>query len=456
MAQPDARLAALQGQFETDGITYLLIQFVDIHGAAKVKLVPADGLRSAVEAGAGFAGGAVWGSGQGPHSHDMNARADLNTYTPLPYEPGVARFASDLYVDDKPHPYCPRVNLRRMIAKARGLGYVFNVGIEPEFFLVTKNADGTIAGWDPAGVDDLRKPCYDFQGMSAALEFLRALNDGFNTLGWGVYQSDHEDANYQYEINFKYAEALTTADRLTFFRMMTGQVARRFGAIATFMAKPFSTRTGSGAHMHYHLADAKTGANLFEDTKDPRGLGLSRLAYQFLGGILEHASALCAVTSPTVNCYKRLQLGAALTGSRSGFTWVPAFITYGDNNRTQMLRVPEPGHVEDRTISSACNPYLAIAAYLAAGLDGIARGLDPGEPNLGNLYESSLAAMAERGIKTLPQSLSAALDLFEADPVVREGLGPIADEFLKLKRDEWREYHSQVESWELQRYLTAL
>jgi glutamine synthetase len=238
--------------------------------------------------------------------------------------------------------------------------------------------------------------------------------------------------------------------------MMAGQIARRFGAIATFMPKPFAARTGSGAHVHYHLADAQTGKNLFLDDDDPRGLGLSTLAYQFLGGVLTHAPALCAVTSPTVNCYKRLQVGSALTGSRSGFTWVPAFITYGDNNRTQMLRVPEPGHVEDRTVSSACNPYLALAAYLAAGLDGIENSIDPGAPNLGNLYESSLAEMAERGIKTLPQSLAEALDHFEADLVVREALGPIADEFLRLKRDEWREYHAQVESWEIQRYLTAL
>ncbi len=178
--------------------------------------------------------------------------------------------------------------------------------------------------------------------------------------------------------------------------------------------------------------------------------------YHFIGGILDHAPALCAVTSPTVNCYKRLQMGPALTGSRSGYTWTPAFISYGDNNRTQMLRVPEGGHVEDRSISSAFNPYLGIAAYLAAGLDGIERQLDPGEPNLGNLYIADLETMARRGVRTLPQSLPEALAYFEKDAVIRESLGPIADEFLRLKRDEWREYHAQVESWELKRYLTSL
>jgi glutamine synthetase len=456
MPNVDAQLADLESRFQTDGITSLLIQFVDIHGAAKVKLVPATSLRAVTEVGAGFAGGAVWGMGQGPHSHDMCARADLATYTPLPYESGVARLAADLYVDGRPHPFCPRVNLKRVLGQARERGYLFNAGIEPEFFLVVKENGNAIRGWDPHGVDDLAKPCYDFKGISGALGFLRAINDGLNRLGWGVYQCDHEDANFQYEVNFQYADGLVTADRFTFFRMMAGQLAQRAGAIATFMAKPFSTRTGSGAHMHYHLADALRGENLFHDASDPRGLGLSQLAYQFLGGVLDHAPALCAVTSPTVNCYKRLQMGPALTGSRSGYTWTPAFVSYGDNNRTQMLRVPEAGHIEDRSISSAFNPYLGMAAYLAAGLDGIARELDPGEPNLGNLYTADLETMAQRGIKTLPQSLPAALDHFEKDPVVRESLGPIAEEFLRLKRDEWREYHAQVESWELQRYLTAL
>ncbi len=456
MTTDDAQLAELEAQFHDDGIAYLLVQFVDIHGAPKVKLIPVTAFRSAVEAGAGFAGGAVWGMGQGPHSHDMLARADAATYTPLPYEPGVARFAADLYVDDRPHPFCPRVNLKRLLARAREHGYVFNVGIEPEFFLVVRGSDGSLRGWDPHSVDDLSKPCYDYKGISGALGFLRALNDGLNQLGWGVYQSDHEDANYQYEVNFRYADALVTADRIIFFRMMAGQLAQRAGAIATFMAKPFATRTGSGAHMHYHLADANNGLNLFRDESEARGLGLSKMGYQFIGGILEHAPALCAVMSPTVNCYKRLQMGPALTGSRSGYTWTPAFISYGDNNRTQMLRIPEPGHIEDRSISSAFNPYLGIAAYLAAGLDGIERQLDPGEPNVGNLYAADLETMVHRGVRALPQSLPEALSHFEKDEVVREGLGPIADEFLRLKRDEWREYHAQVESWELNRYLTAL
>jgi glutamine synthetase len=458
MHLPDPHLATVKQKLQADSIALVMVQFVDIHGAAKVKLVPVQSLAAVTEVGAGFAGAAVCGMGQRAHSHDMLARIDLDTYTPLPYEPGIARFAADLYVDGQPHPFCPRVNLRRLVGRASELGYLFNVGMEPEFFLVKRQDDGSIAGWDPHNVDHLAKPCYDYKGMSGALGFLRAMNEGLQALDWGVYQTDHEDANYQFEINFHYADALTTADRLTFFRMMAGQIAQRFGAIATFMPKPFAHRTGSGAHIHYHLADVQTGANLFlaDPAADSRGLGISPMGYHFLAGILHHAPALCAVASPTVNCYKRLQVGAALTGSLSGYTWVPAFISFGDNNRTQMIRTPEPGHFEDRTVSSACNPYLALAAYLGAGLDGIKRKLDPGMPNLGNLYEADSRTIAERNIRILPQSLPEALAALEADLVVREALGSIADEFLRLKRAEWLEYHAQVEFWEIARYLTAL
>jgi glutamine synthetase len=221
------------------------------------------------------------------------------------------------------------------------------------------------------------------------------------------------------------------------------------------MAKPFADRTGSGAHMHYHLADSETGKNLFAAEHDRRGLGISELGYHFLGGVLSHARALCAVTAPTVNCYKRLQLGRGLTSSQSGFNWTPAFITYGDNNRTQMIRTPEAGHVEDRSVSAAFNPYLAFAAYLAAGLDGIKHRIDPGEPNLGNLYDMTRQDIAGR-MRSLPQSLDEAFDELERDSVVHKGLGPIASEFISLKRAEWEDYHRQVTDWEIQRYLTML
>jgi glutamine synthetase len=436
------------------GVEFILAQFVDLHGAAKVKMVPAECLDDVIDVGAGFAGGAVWGVGQGPHSHDMMARIDLASYTPLPWMPNTARFASDLFVDDRAYPFCPRVNLKRVLSDARQKGYVFNVGMEPEHFLVTKNADGTIAPWDPDGADTLAKPCYDYRSMAPVIGYLQELTRSLNELGWGVYQTDHEDANGQFEVNFAYQDALTTADRIIFFKMATSQIAKKYGAITTHMPKPFSNRTGSGLHVHFHLADAETGRSLFEDASDPRGLGCSQLGYHFIGGVLRHARALCAVTSPTVNCYKRLQLGTGLYSSRSGYTWTPAFVTYGDNNRTQMIRTAGPGHFEDRTVSAGCNPYLALAAYVAAGLDGIEKKLDPGDPNLGNMYQQPLASILERGMKVLPQSLWEALQELRRDEVIRTSLGVIADELIEVKTKEWETYDRQVTQWEIDEYLT--
>jgi len=444
----------IRQQLQDDEIEFLLVQFVDIHGSAKVKMVPVSSFDDAIDEGAGFAGAAVWGVGQGPHSHDMLARIDLDSYTPLPWMPNTARFASDLYVDGQSYPYCARTNLKRVLAEACEQGYIFNVGMEPEHFLVTRNEDGSIQPWDPDGVDRLAKPCYDFRSMAPAMGYLQDLTSSLNQLDWGVYQTDHEDGNGQFEVNFDYRDALTTADRITFFKMTTSQTAKKYGAIATHMAKPFAHLTGSGLHVHFHLADADQGNCVFDSDSDPRGLGCSELAYHFIGGVLHHARALCAVTSPTVNCYKRLQLGAGLQGSRSGFTWTPAFVSYGDNNRTQMIRTAGPGHFEDRTVSAGCNPYLALSAYLAAGLDGIANQIDPGDPNLGNLYDKSLVEIKSSGIQILPQSLWEAVQHLRDDAVIQSALGPIAPEFIELKTREWETYDRQVTRWEIDEYLT--
>ncbi len=444
----------IKQKIRDDGVEYLLVQFVDINGAPKVKLVPSSHLDDVIDDGAGFAGAAVLGMGQGPNSHDMLARVDLDSYTPVPWRNGFARLASDLYVDEQPYMYCSRQNAKRILAKAKDSGYIFNVGIEPEHFLVTRSEDGSISVWDPNDIDNLDKPCYDFKGMSNVMDYLQDMMNAISSLGWDTYQSDHEDANGQYEINFVYDEALITADRYTFFKMMASQFAQKYGAIATHMAKPFTDRTGNGGHIHYHLADASTGENVFLDENDPTGLGLSDLAYHFIGGVLEHAPALCAVMSPTVNCYKRLQVGQGLTSSRSGFLWTPAFISYGDNNRTQMIRTAGPGHLEDRTMSAACNPYLAFSVYLAAGLDGIARELDPGKPNLANMYELGLEEITRRGIQMLPQTLDEALGHLRDDEVVRDAMGVIYDEFADLKQSEWKDYHRHVSQWEIDRYLT--
>ena len=252
------------------------------------------------------------------------------------------------------------------------------MGLELEYFLVKQREDGSIMIADP--YDTLEKPCYDMAGLTRRYDFLTQVSRYCNNLGWGNYANDHEDANGQFEQNFTYANALTSCDRAIFFRYMVHMLAEQHGMIATFMPKPFSHLTGNGCHFHMSLWDGDT--NLFLDESDPRGLGLSELAYHFIGGLKEHARAYSALTAPTVNSYKRLKLGT----TASGATWSPVWISYGYNNRTQMLRIPGPGRVEDRTIDGSCNPYLAAAAVLAAGLDGIERGLDAGEPNAENLY----------------------------------------------------------------------
>jgi len=448
--------AACAELIRRDGIDYILAQWVDIHGTPRVKGVPASALHAFLGGSAGFAGAATVGMGQGPHSHDMIGMPDFASYTRVPWETGVARVACDIHVDGEPWPFCSRTVLKKAVARLAAIGYEMRVGVEAEHMLVTRGPDGSVAPFDPLGIDTLEKPCYDFKSLSANLPYLRDLVRAMEELGWEPYASDHEDGTAQFELNWKYADALTTADRYTFFKMMTSQFAKRYGAIATHMPKPFSDLTGNGSHMHLSLW--RDDQPVFEagEAGDPRGLGQSRLAYQFLAGLLTHARALTAVIAPTVNCYKRLSIGAYLTGARSGFTWVPAFITYGDNNRTHMFRTPEPGRFECRAVSGAVNPYLAMAAIIAAGMDGIERDLDPGAPIVArNMYATSLEDMQREGLRWIPQSLAEALDEFERDEVIQAGLGPeLAAEFLRVKRKEWVSYHNTVGRWETDQYLT--
>ncbi len=434
-----------------DAISVLLAQFVDIKGVPKVKAVPVEAIEGFLRDGAGFAGGALVGMGQGAHDSDLIAMPDLASYSPLPWQKGTGRVACDLFVEGKSWPYCSRSVLRNALAAARKQGYVLKIGFEPEFFLLRRDADGSVRPFDPN--DRLAKPCYDYKPLSAFLPLFSEITRHLNELGWGVYQIDHEDANGQYEVNFTYADALASCDRITLFRMMLPQIARQHGAHATFMPKPIQGKTGSGLHIHFSLWDASGRKNLFADPRNGKAGGNSRLALQFAAGVLDHAAAFTAVASPTVNCYKRL----LISGSASGYTWVPAYATLGTNNRTHMLRTPAPGRLECRVVSSAANPYLAAAALLAAGLDGIGRRLDPVLPSPENMYALADADRRKRGIALLPQSLPQALDALEADPVVAGALGkPLADEFLRAKRQEWFEYHSSVSPWELDRYLAEL
>ena len=435
-----------------EGIEFLFAQFVDMHGKPSAKLVPAHHLDDLLSDGAGFAGFAAGDLGQGPHDPDMIAVPDPTTLTILPWRPTVARFACDVTVEGEEWPFCPRTILRHALKRAADQGYELRIGAELEYFLVRRTEDGGIEVADP--LDTLDLPCYDMRALTRNLDFVSEVSKAITWLGWDNYATDHEDANGQFEQNFQFADALTTCDRAVFFRYMVESLAQQRGLIATFMPKPFSHLTGNGCHFHVSLW--KDDKNLFErdSSEDPRGLGLSELAYSFIGGLKANAKAYIAVTAPTVNSYKRLVVGAPTSGA----TWAPAYISYGYNNRTQMLRVPDAGRIEDRTVDGSCNPYLGATAMLAAGLDGVDRGLDPGDPNSANLYTMSVEDRAAAGIELLPENLLDATRELERNEPLRAALGKTrdgdyVDYFIECKRREVQAAHEQITAWELERYL---
>ncbi|MFI4917399.1 MAG: glutamine synthetase beta-grasp domain-containing protein [Phycisphaerales bacterium JB060] len=434
-------------RLDEENIEFLLLQFVDLTGAAKGKLVPRATFDAVASGGVGFAGAAVRGLGQGPHSPDVIAIPDLRTYSRLPWKPNTVRFACSLSVDGRPHPWCSRARLERSLSRLADRGMRLNVGFEPEFFLVRRRR-WRIEPWDPCGVDTLDKPAYDVRSMSPAMDYLQSIFDALGELGWDAYQADHEDANSQFEINFGYCDALQAADRVVFFRLLAAELAKPLGATATFMPKPFADLTGSGLHAHLHVADGD-GTNLFIDENDERRLGCSPLAYAYIEAALRHAPGLCALTSPTVNCYKRLGPNAHTPPTRSGQSWSPFSATFGGNNRSHMIRIAGPGNLEDRSVSSACNPYLALIAYarlaeLAADTPAAAT-----EPNHANAYE-------QPDLPPLPATLAHAVSALEQDGELTDALGELAAEFVSLKSAEWLASHGHISSWERSRYLTAL
>ena len=438
----------LNSHLTEKGVEYVFCSFVELTGAPKAKLVPVSHIEEFARDGAGFAGFACGDVGQGPHDPDICSVPDFRSLTILPWRPNTAWVPGNLHLDGKPWPLCPRTALIRQIELSRQQGYVVNVGIEPEFMLLKKNSAGEYAPWD--AFDTLAKPCYDLRALYRNLDLMTTLLGFMQGLGWSPYAGDHEDANCQFEINWTYSDALTTADRHTFFKWMVRTIAEQHGLLATFMPKPFGNLTGNGAHVHISLADATTGKNLFlESSAD---LGLSQLGRWFMGGVLNHARALSALVAPLVNSYKRLVRGAP----RSGATWAPVYITYGASNRTQMIRVPASGRFEIRVVDGAANPYLAFAGIIAAGLHGIAEKMDPGPMNHDNLYEVSEESLVARHIEVLPGTLAEALDALAKDAVVRGALGTIyATEYLRVKRDEWLLHSRGVSAWERDYYLAT-
>lgn len=437
---PAADAPDLAELVRADGIEFVLAVFVDLTGKPCAKLVPAQAVEELRDEGVGFAGYAAGALGQQPSDPDLIARPDASSYTPVPFiKPGLALIHCDPYVEGEPWPYAPRVILRGQLERAAAHGLSLAVGAEVEYFLVNRDEHGVLSVADAK--DTAAQPCYDARGLTRMYDHLTAVSSAMNSLGWGNYANDHEDGNGQFEQNFKHAGALTTADRVITMRYLVSVLAEQRGMTATFMPKPFTDRTGTGMHLHMSLWRGDEPA--FPDATDGRGLGLSPIAYSFVAGIVEHARALQAVIAPTVNSYKRT--GAVST--RSGATWSPRLAGYGGNDRTHFVRVPDGNRIELRGGDGAANPYLAAAAALAAGLDGIERGLDPGEPGA-----------AGKGPE-LPPTLLHAVEALQADNVISGALDAagtgVSRYFADLKREEFFDWHATVGPWELDRYLTA-
>jgi glutamine synthetase len=444
-----APLEAKREELRSQGVEYCLSAYVDVHGVAKAKAVPIDHFVSMMRGSELFTGAAIDGLGQEPSDDELSLWPDLDAITILPWEPTVAWAPGYLHFHGQPWPMDSRHVLRRQVDRIAERGMVFNLGIETEFFLVQRE-NGRVSPANPRDV--IPRAAYDIVGLLENLPFMDQLIKWMNELGWDVHSYDHEDANSQFEFDFSYTDCMGMADRLILWRMMTKTLARRYGWEATFMPKPYADRTGSGGHYNMSLASAEDGGNLFADSDDVRGCGVSELAYRFIAGILAHAPAITAVTAPTVNSYKRL----VVSGSMTGFTWAPVYVSYGRNNRTHMLRVPKTSpRVESRAVDIAVNPYLAAAMMLAAGLDGVERGLDPGEPIPLNMYVQSPEKLRELEVALLPRTLLEAVEAFDADPLSEQVFGPaLKSAYCELKEREWWDYHNVVSQWEIDRYLT--
>ncbi|MES2933402.1 MAG: type III glutamate--ammonia ligase [Pseudomonadota bacterium] len=441
-----AAMAQLQSNLAEQGIKFVFAQFTDIHGAAKGKLIPLSHLADLDYPGAGFSGPSIWGTGlprNGPRS-EYYGRADWSQLQAMPWLPGYARVVLDGFVDKTPFDGCPRQILRKQVARLAERGWTLNAGLEPEFFLLEPSANG----YDAEPADTLKKPSYDPKSLLRRRSFLEQLTAALDACGLDVFQIDHEDATGQFEVNYAYADALTAADNFMLFKMAAHHLAEQQGMLFSMMPKPFADRPGSGLHFHLSLSD-QSGATLFAADDDQRRLGLSSLAYHFIAGLLRHAPALTALCAPTVNSYKRLLCGKSLSGT----SWAPATIAYGDNNRTTLLRITHQ-RIEWRLPDSAANPYLALAAVIAAGLDGIDHALQPGEPINQDMYEMSASDYAALDLALLPQNLGAATAALRADQVLQDALGAsFIREFIELKNAEWLEYSQHVSTWEQTHYL---
>ncbi len=440
----------LRRHLQSSDIKYLIPSYVDMHGVPKTKMVPIAHLEKMMAGSELFTGAALDGVPQDVSDEEVCAHPDPDSCMIVPWRDDCAWFASDLWCEGKPFIPCSRGILKRVLAQAEQKGFRVNCGIEAEFYAFNDDEQRLRP---LSTLPHLEKPAYDAVRLMDNLDlWLGETVDAMNELGWDVYSFDHEDGIGQFEIDFNYSDALTMADRYVFLRVMTNELARKHGAYTSYMPKPFADKAGSGAHYNMSLA-SPDGHNLFDtggDT-DPRGCGMTELGYHFIGGVLRHLPAIQAVSAPTVNSYKRL----IVKGSTSGYTWAPCFVSYGNNNRTNTLRIPGGGgRVELRSADSSCNPYLGMAMMIAAGLEGIENKIDPGEPHLENLYYKTDQQRAEAGIAWLPRTLIEAVDAFEQDPLSKSVFGELMySTWITFKREEWTSYINHVADWEKDRYL---
>ncbi|EJZ19370.1 type III glutamate--ammonia ligase (plasmid) [Rhizobium sp. Pop5] len=416
------------------GIKYFMISYTDLFGGQRAKLVPAEAIADMQKDGAGFAGFATW-LDLTPAHPDLFAVPDASSVIQLPWKKDVAWVAADCVMDDRPVEQAPRVVLKRLVAEAAKEGLRVKTGVEPEFFLIS--TDGSVISDQ---FDTAEKPCYDQQAVMRRYDVIAEICDYMLELGWKPYQNDHEDANGQFEMNWEYDDVLKTADKHSFFKFMVKSVAEKHGLRATFMPKPFMGLTGNGCHAHISVWDVDGRVNAFADKE--MAFGLSAQGKTFLGGIMKHASALAAITNPTVNSYKRINAPR----TTSGATWSPNTVTWTGNNRTHMVRVPGPGRFELRLPDGAVNPYLLQAIIIAAGLDGIRSQADPGPHYDIDMYaEGHLVKDAPR----LPLNLLDALRAFDADEGLKAAIGAeFSSAYLKLKHREWNAYCSHFTQWE--------
>ena len=426
-------------------IKYFLISFVDLFGVLRSKLVPAHAIKEMQTAGAGFAGFAAW-LDMSPADSDMFGIPDPDSLIQLPWNKEVGWLASDLWMNGKPVEASPRIMLKNQIKKLKKQNLTMKSGVECEYFLISPDGN-SIA--DPR--DTQSKPCYDQSALMRRYDLIKEICDCMIEMGWGPYQNDHEDANGQFEMNWDYDDCLKTADRHTFFKYMVKTLAEKHGLRATFMPKPFENLTGNGCHAHISVWDKKK--NKFLDKSDK--LGLSKMAYNFLGGVIKNASSLSAFFNPTINSYRRINAPP----TKSGASWSPSSISYTGNNRTHMIRIPDAGRFELRLMDGSANPYLLQASVLAAGLYGLINKIDPGEPLTCNMYTDY---EKYPNLPKLPNELQDSLELLKNNNEMSEAFGKeTINSYIKLRNSEIKEFDNKekfdkskpVTKWERQNTL---